>query len=324
MYEGRKGFTLRILSFGELLWDVFGEGEFLGGAPLNFSASAQRLGNTVALVSGVGADARGTLALQAMEALGLTTRFVQIAAGHDTGTAMVNIDQFGNATFVIKRPAAFDGVELSDSLLSEIEEFHPGWIYFGTLTQANLSGEQKLQRCIAGIPEAKCFYDMNLREGHWDLALVQRLSRLASIIKLNEAEAETLFRLTCGAGQFSLEQFCRYWSSTYGGEVICVTLGSRGCGVWENNVFRIFEGYSVLVVDTVGAGDAFAAAFLHGHQLGWPIESTASFANALGAIVASRAGAIPVWTTSECMQLISSQGKTHISQDFNTGEKSLA
>jgi fructokinase len=52
----------------------------------------------------------------------------------------------------------------------------------------------------------------------------------------------------------------------------------------------------------VGAGDAFSAAFLHGHQIGWPIERTATFANALGAIVASRAGATPIWTTDECLQ----------------------
>jgi fructokinase len=60
-------------------------------------------------------------------------------------------------------------------------------------------------------------------------------------------------------------------------------------------------------VDTVGAGDAFAAAFLHGYELQWPRARTAAFANALGALVASRAGATPAWTVDECQQLIAEQ-----------------
>jgi fructokinase len=48
----------------------------------------------------------------------------------------------------------------------------------------------------------------------------------------------------------------------------------------------------------------FAAGFLDGYQSGWPLDKTASFANALGAIVASRAGATPIWSVEECQQLM--------------------
>ena len=53
---------------------------------------------------------------------------------------------------------------------------------------------------------------------------MQRLSQLASIVKLNESEAETLFALTYGSTPFSLEEFCRYWVSTYAIDIVCVTL----------------------------------------------------------------------------------------------------
>lgn len=298
---------MRILSIGELLWDVFGDREFLGGAPLNFSASAQRLGHPAFLLTGVGADRLGTQAIESMEALSLATRLVQVVQDFPTGIASVTTDAAGNATFSIPRPAAFDCVSLDVQRLNEIHNLHPDWLSFGTLAQTNPQMEGHVQKLIARMPNVKCFYDINLRDGHWDLPLVQRLSRLASIVKLNDSEAETLFALTCAAKPYSLDEFCRLWSSAYDIDVLCVTLGSQGCAIWADGKLERFAGFAVQVVDTVGAGDAFSAAFLHGIQLQWPLERIAAFANALGAIVASRPGATPPWTVDECLQLIAAK-----------------
>jgi fructokinase len=107
--------------------------------------------------------------------------------------------------------------------------------------------------------------------------------------------------MTLGGGNFNLEAFCRHWSATHGMKTICVTLGSKCCAVFADDRLVNYEGIKVKVVDTVGAGDAFAAAFLHGFELGWPMERTARFANAVGGLVASRAGATPAWTIDECL-----------------------
>lgn len=299
---------MRIVSIGELLWDVMGDREFLGGAPLNFSVSSRRLGNEVAFISAVGADQRGALAIESMEALGLSAKFIRVIPEQETGTAIVTKDISGNATFVIKRPAGFDFLDIEDSRLSDVAVKEPDWIYFGTMAQTSPRNEALLHRLVAGSPKSGRFYDVNLREGHWNPELVQRLSGLASIIKLNEPEAETLFRLACGAGQFSPEKFCGYWSRVYGAKIICITLGEHGCAIWSKDGLQNFKGYPVKTVDTVGAGDAFSASFLQGVQLGWPMERTASFANALGAIVATHPGAIPSWTIEECFRVMESAG----------------
>ena len=68
-------------------------------------------------------------------------------------------------------------------------------------------------------------------------------------------------------------------------------------------------GYPVHVLDTVGAGDAFAAAFLHGLGKGWPTPAVADFANRVGALVASRRGAIPDWTIAEADALGTQLGR---------------
>jgi len=302
-----KGGSLRIVSIGEVLWDVFEENEFLGGAPLNFSGNLQRLGDSVALVTAVGTDARGILALEKMDTLGLTREFVQITVELPTGTAKVVTDASGSASFVIDRPAAFDLLHADEVVLAKLKKFHPDWIYFGTLAQADSINENVLLQIVHSCNGAKRFYDMNLRTGHWNLGLVQRLSRLATVVKLNDIEAELLFRLTHGEKRFSLVEFCEYWSSAYGVKTICITLGSKGCAVFTDTSLRIFAGYPIAVADTVGAGDAFAAAFLHGLHLGWPLERVAPFANALGAVVASRPGPMPPWTMSDIDLIVCSR-----------------
>lgn len=298
-WTSNRGDGVRILSVGEVLWDVIGGREFLGGAPLNFSISVQRLGNEVAFVSAVGADERGRLARQSIEAHGLSGEFVETLPGHPTGTAVASMDASGSANFQIIRPVAYDFLSLGEAAFAQITGMRPDWIYFGTLAQTASGNEALLRRLIATVPSARRFYDMNLREGQWSAELVQRLSALTSVLKLNEAEAETLFRLTRGSDEFSIERFCQMWSRSHGIELICVTLGERGCAVWSDNVLREFSGSPVEVIDTVGAGDAFSAAFLHGLGRGWPMEKTAGFANSLGALVAGRAGATPAWTIDD-------------------------
>ena len=89
------------------------------------------------------------------------------------------------------------------------------------------------------------------------------------------------------------EAFCRVGAARYGWLAACVTLGARGCALLAGDDFVEAPGVQVAVVDTVGAGDAFAAAFVHGLASGWPAETIADFANRAGAAVAAVRGAIP-------------------------------
>ncbi|MBV9671140.1 MAG: hypothetical protein JOZ43_09305, partial [Acidobacteriales bacterium] len=82
-----------------------------------------------------------------------------------------------------------------------------------------------------------------------------------------------------------------------------ITRAERGCAIYYEGSFVEVKGFEVSVADTVGAGDAFAAAFLHGLNEGWTMEQVGKFANAAGALVASRAGATPEWTLDECLAL---------------------
>jgi fructokinase len=126
---------------------------------------------------------------------------------------------------------------------------------------------------------------------------VSHLLATANIVKMNESEAKRV-------GDFlslpaDLELFCRKGCERFGWQGICITLGERGCAVFDGEQFVVAEGERVEVADTVGAGDAFAAAFVHGLGMKWPLGETARFANRIGALVASRTGGIPEWSMLE-------------------------
>ena len=84
----QEGLEVRIVSVGEILWDVIGENEYLGGAPLNFAAHAQKLGHEVYPLSGVGADARGRKALDLLKARGMSAEFGTFRAGRRPARAV--------------------------------------------------------------------------------------------------------------------------------------------------------------------------------------------------------------------------------------------
>ena len=295
---------MSVLCVGEILWDVFeNERETLAGAPLNVAVALKRLGNHAALISAVGPDARGERALRRIRSLGFNAEFVKIIQGSFTGVADIRIDSLGNPSYSIARPAAFDQLLLDGDDLLKIIALPPQWIYFGTLAQTSRQNEEFLISLTQRFPSISCFYDLNLRAGHWNLPLVQRLARHATVLKLNQAEAREWFALE-SSGDFSLDRFCRIWSSMYAIGVICITLGSKGCAVFSKGKMSFNSGFPATIVDTVGAGDAFTAGILHGLLHNWSLSQTARFANALGSIVASRATAIPDWTIEDVRTLL--------------------
>lgn len=303
LLPGRNS-VVSILCIGEILWDRFeSHTETLAGAPFNVAVALNRLQNSVALVSSLGRDARGTRALHQIHALGLNAKFLKIHNHLPTGTAEIHFDAQNNPSYSIPRPAAFDALALNEEDIQAISALHPQWMYFGTLTQTSRDNEELIAALTRRLPGVACFYDLNLRHGHWNFPLVQKLARQATVLKLNRDEAQELFAFESTA-PFSLDAFCGDWSSRYRLAILCITLGSEGCAVFSQGKMLRVPGFPVTVADTVGAGDAFTAGFLHGLMRQWPLAQTTRFANALGSIVASRPTAIPDWTPADVQALL--------------------
>lgn len=293
---------MNIISIGEVLWDVVGETEHLGGAPFNFAAHLGKLGHHVSFISAVGSDARGERILDRMLPMGLETRYVRRNNKYPTGVASVTIDEQGQPHFVIARPAAYDFPQLSSTDFTALTAEHPDWIYFGTLQQMSVDARRLTAELLASNPKARRFYDVNLRPDSWNPELVQESMSRATVVKVNHAEVEAIAKMFA-TPFIGFEEFCRGYAKQFGWEAVCVTRGANGCVLLIGDQYVEAAGFAVEVADSVGAGDAFAAAFVHGLGNGWPTPRIADFANRIGALVASRPGAIPDWTIDEAEAL---------------------
>jgi len=290
-----------VVVLGEVLWDLFEHSRRLGGAPLNFGVHARRLGHPVTLISALGADEPGKQAGEMIASLDLDTRFLQKTSLFPTGTAQVQIEHSGVTQFTIPRPAAYDAVDLSAHDLELLEQDARGWFYYGTLFASTDPGKGVLHQILGALQGAVKFYDLNLRPGSDSPKLVCELLQSADVVKLNEEELQRVHEFS--GLPLNVEAFCRQGSVRFGWQAVGVTLGDRGCAVLAGGNYVEAAVHPIEIVDTVGAGDAFAAAFMHGLSRNWPAAQIASFANRVGALVASRHGAIPDWTLEEAVKL---------------------
>ena len=300
---------MKIISIGEILWDVIDQKECLGGAPFNFAVNASRLGHAVFFVSAIGNDERGQRTAARVRELGLSLQFVQSIEGQSTGIATVSLDSTGQPNFVIHRPAAYDFVSLDTAALASMASNGAEWIYFGSLHPYNSNARRALNSLFQANPRARRFFDVNLRPDCYDEPLVLDLLRQATVVKLNDEEIAAVAGFL-GQKDIAVEEFCRKNAKAFGWEAIAVTSGAEGCSLLIADDYAEVPGYAVEVPDAVGAGDGFAAAFLHGLSQGWPAVEIGDFANRVGALIASRDGGTPAWSIDEAKALFAPSSRS--------------
>ncbi|MCB9385467.1 MAG: carbohydrate kinase [Bryobacterales bacterium] len=292
---------MHIAVIGEILWDVFEDEERLGGAPFNFAAHSAQLGAEVTFLSAVASDARGAAARAQAGQLGLDGPYLQTVDAPPTGHVSVLLEQ-GQPDYEIHRPAAYDALALDDDALGALAAAAPDWLYFGTLFAQLPAPRTQLERLLEALPSAKRFYDVNLRKDSWSEPLLLTLLTRADVLKINEGEAGTLEELFGGPG-LGLEAFAAWAARKWDLESIAITRGAEGCSLFADGRWVEAPSVPVELADAVGAGDAFSSGLVHALGQGWEAERAAAFANRVGALVASRPGAIPRWSAEEAWAL---------------------
>lgn len=282
---------MKVLAFGEILFDIIEGNNYLGGAPLNFAVHLRMLGADSSIISRVGNDDLGKEALRQLERLNVKTNLVQTDNSFPTGTVSVFLLN-GQPDYEIFNNVAYDHIQYKEGEKLE-EQFDV--LYFGTLAQRNDISRNSLRTLIGNNSFKKIFYDINLRKGFYSKELLSASMHLCNILKLNDDEVNVLSRMLYGQ-QLDLEGFCQIVTKEFGIELVVVTAGGSGCYIFEDGSLKFVKGYKVKVVDTVGAGDSFSAAFLYFYFHGKGAVRSAEAANRLGSFVAGSRGPIPSYS----------------------------
>ena len=176
-------------------------------------------------------------------------------------------------------------------------------LVFGSLAMRAAHNRSILESWLQ-TPAFKAF-DMNLRWPFVDGDWIKNTLAKVNLLKVNEEELTYTQELLGTAGD---AQDCfTFLQRDMGIEHLIVTRGSRG-SLWLSAKGRVKSArYSVDVVDTVGAGDAFLAGQMHGLQSNKPAKNKLDAAAALGAFVASNAGTTPLWSIEMLQHFIANR-----------------
>ena len=277
-----------IFSLGEILWDIFPEGKKIGGAPANVVFYLSRLDENPVLVSRVGTDSLGEEALAICQNCSLKTDFIQKDEVHSTGKVNVHLDSQGVPRFEIQDNVAWDFIEESPPLFLTIKEADA--VCFGTLAQRHEKSRTTIRRLLEQT-RTDCLkvLDLNLRFPYFDKELIEASLRMADVLKLNSDELAIVSEL------FSLNgvelELLRTLLEKFSIKVIGLTTGENGSILLSDEKEFRHPGYCISAVDTVGAGDAFTAALVHGLLSGLELEEINDFANRLASLVCTKKGA---------------------------------
>jgi fructokinase len=295
-----------IVGLGELLWDLLPSGKQLGGAPANFAYMTNLLGDTGIPASRVGRDILGDEALEQLAQLGLSAASVQRDPTNSTGTVNVDVDDNGQPCFEISEPAAWDFLEWSPSWQQLAKEADA--VCFGSLAQRSSQSRSTIRSFLrATPPEAVRIFDVNLRQNFYTAQVLAESMMLATIVKLNHEELPKIMRLF-ELGHHTEEDSARRLLSSRDLKLVCVTRGSGGSLLVSPAEFTEHPGFRIKVADTVGAGDAFTAALVHGYLRGTPLAQINKDANRVGAWVASQSGATPAAKAGRLKQTLAEIG----------------
>ena len=275
-----------VLCFGEVLWDTIGEVKQPGGATMNVAFHLIQQGAPVCFVSSVGDDKPGAELLEFLKDNYLYNPLIQRSRQFPTCQVTVKLDDKQQATYTIPQPVSWDHIQHDKKLDAEASQ--AAAIVFGSLICRSDVSKNTLLNLLADTKALKIF-DVNLRHPHYNSTTIETLAAHADVVKMNEEEADLLLSRTKGDLKDKITEF----HSKYHVNTICVTRGEKGAIIWHDHTFYEHEGYSIKVVDTVGAGDAFLATLVKGLLDKLPMNDILKRACAVGAFVAGKRGANP-------------------------------
>lgn len=286
---------MKLLSFGEVLWDVYPDKAFIGGAPMNFAAHFAKQGGSSAMISALGKDPLGEAAIKQLREWNIDTSFITYPE-KETGKCLVTLDENQIPSYDLLKDVAYDYISC-DGVKGGFDA-----VYFGTLALRSEYNMKSLRSLLERETFGEVFVDLNIRPPFYSKESILFALEHASVVKISDEEMPTVL------GEIGMEQSQDYAAASAALadrfanlKVIIVTLGSKGAFAYsalDGSTYSC-DAVKVKAASTVGAGDSFSASFLAKYLAGEKIDVCLAHAAKVAAFVVSRYEAVPEYSLSD-------------------------
>lgn len=260
-----------------------------GGKGFNQGVAAHKAGADVSMITKLGKDAFADVALNTMRDLNMDTSNVFITEEHDTGIALIIVDEVTSQNEIAVVLSACNTIR--DDEVDSIAEIVKGSRYLLTQLETNMSA---INRVIDIAYENGVKVVLNP-------APIQPISddilRKVDLITPNEVEAEIITGIRISDEEAAKK--AADWFFAKGVKNVLFTLGGRGVYIATHEKQCLIPAYKVDAIDTTGAGDAFNGGLVAALAEGKDLWEAATFANALAAVAVQRLGTTPAMPTRE-------------------------
>jgi 5-dehydro-2-deoxygluconokinase len=284
---GRVGVDLYPLQAGRSLAEVTSFGKFLGGSATNVAVAAARHGRRAAVITRTGADPFGRFIHTALAGLGVDDAFVSSVPGLPTPVTFCEIFPPDNFPLWFYRfPKAPDLEIYPDEL--DLDAIAGAGVFWATVTGLSQQPSRDAHHAAWQARGRRPFtvLDLDYRPMFWASRAAARAQVEAALPHLTVAVGNLDEALTA-VGTDEPEAAARALLDR-GLELAVIKLGPAGVLAMTPAESVTVPALPVRVVNGLGAGDGFGGALCHGLLAGWPLARVIAFANAAGAIVASR------------------------------------
>lgn len=280
-----------IIVIGEILIDVFDNYQRIGGAPFNFAFHLKKMGWPVRFLTRIGEDTYGKNILDLLKKQQFNLDDVQTDRNHPTGTVQVTLDDCGVPQFDIRANVAYDYLDAAAA--ETIDWPSVQMIYMGSLAQRTSENFARIQTILSHkFPQTKMFFDINLRPPHVNTAAVEASMEHTDILKLNNDELSIVQNLFGGPEKEDLR--ISWIMERFFIEMVVLTKGPDGSTIYTTEKSVSAPGSkSTKIVDTVGAGDAYAAVTAAGFLKGLSMEAIVEKSSNFASYICTLQGAIP-------------------------------
>ncbi|MBI5253941.1 MAG: carbohydrate kinase family protein [Euryarchaeota archaeon] len=248
-----------------------------GGSAANTIAALARLGMRVGFIGKIGSDREGELILKDLEKEGVDIKGIARSKGR-TGIILGFVDSSGERA-LYAYPGVNDELQINESNLSYARQAK--FLHLSSFVgERSYQAQKKLLDKLSGV---KISFSPGMLYARKRLENLKQMIEKSFVIFLNEEEIELITGKDYRRGAPMLLEL--------GAKLVVVTLAHRGCFVAGSSESHEIEAYPVKVVDTTGAGDAFAAGFLYGLLLEKDLKTCGKLGNKVASLCIGKVGA---------------------------------